>query len=831
MIDIIPDLPTSWDIFPRSELIHSALVVGAACVTATQPSMGGQIRIGQNSVFTLAVWGTPRSSSAALEARDGASPAQSLKRTPTNTTTSLSEHPFNCWPSPGPLLIRNKRECDQIIRNIHAESPETVYQPVPWSSRRTWIAGSCKVDLIPYSPSSRDVFSTWDIIHAISAMWIICHTEAPYTGGNANIGAQAAFTIVVRGVKDTFSGVELEARDIILLAKPLERGPTNTRVTEECFSPSPLSPPPITNPDDCEGARNQILAKGPGTQVILWSSRHTWIYGSCIIDLIPLHEESADFLSRITISHAAFLVDVLCWREAHPHLGGLTVVGRRRQFEVVVYGAPSLQSEMSEITTARSLKRSNVIPSAEGSLVPLPKSPQTNSTNNTTGLSEEPIHCWAGPPSRFKPIIQSAEDCLHAMTEIEAVGPLDQPILWNSERQWISGSCTIQLVFVSATPIGEDTFTRNDIVDQVGRIHDSCGAESLGFLGGFVVIGTGTFRVSVLGSRQSLDPAKSSNVTSANNNTTSITEYSSVCFSEPLGLVFRVRNPLDCIRAMLQITTEGPPDEPVIWTSERRWMSGSCMIELVTNTRPIPRDTFSIKTIVHTALSLVLEYVTGARGYVGGYMLIGTGFFHVVVQGTPTALKLEARDTRSAKSLTLISANSTVPYMPSCFEQLHPPIPYYPILNPLDCRQVHNQILSEGLSDQPVVWNSQRKWVFGSCTIELEPISMPPYDEDTFTRSALIYAALRVEFLCVTQAHSYMGGLITVGREAVFQVRVDGTPFYRSEMGPLDMPPASYIKRMDITPSSENNIEPLTLLPPANSSATSMALANTDNTT
>ena len=132
-----------------------------------------------------------------------------------------------------------------------------------------------------------------------------------------------------------------------------------------------------------------------GTESSLRISRKTWIYGSCIIDLIRLHEESADFLSRITISHAAFLVDVLCLREAHPHLGGFTVVGRRRQFKVVVHGAPSPQLEMSEITTARSLKRSNVIPSPEGSLVPLPKSPQTNSTNNTTGLSEEPIHCWA----------------------------------------------------------------------------------------------------------------------------------------------------------------------------------------------------------------------------------------------------------------------------------------------------------------------------------------------------------------------------------------------------------------------------------------------------
>ena len=115
--------------------------------------------------------------------------------------------------------------------------------------------------------------------------------------------------------------------------------------------------------------------------------------------------------------------------------------------------------------------------------------------------------------------------------------------------------------------------------------------------------------------------------------------------------------------------------------------------------------------------------------------------------------------------------------------------------------------------------------------IELEPITMRPYDEDTFTRSALVHAALRVEFLCATQAHSYMGGLITVVREAVFLVRVDGTPFHRSEVGPLKKPPASYIKRMDITPSPENNIEPLTLQQPANSSATSMALANTDNTT
>lgn len=814
-IDLFPAFSSAMCYFTGWEIISSALQVSLQCDTR-----GGEIYIGGDRVFTVRLCGVLRPAS--LETRASA-PAKFLN------TTSLSYDP-HCWSHPGPLLITNEADCDQILVDIAEEGP--VYIPILWSSRRTWIFRSCKVDLIPYSPSSRGVFSRWDIIHAISAMWIICHTKVhACMGGNTNIGAQAAFTVIVWGVKNTFSGVEMEARDIIPPAKPLERGPKNTTVTEECFSPSPLRPPPITNPDDCEGARNRILAKGPGTQVIMWSSRRTWIYGSCIIDLIPLYEESADFLSRITISHAAFLADVLCWLEAHSHLSGFTVIGRRRQCEVVVYGAPSPQLEVSEITTAKSLKRSNVIPSPKGSQVPLPKSRQTNSTNNTTGLSEEPIHCWVGPPSRFKPITHSATECLHAMTEIEAEGPPDQLILWNSERQWTSGSCTIQLVFVSAAPIGEDTFTRNDIVDQVGRIHDSCGAKSLGFLGGFVVIGTGTFRVIVLVSPQSLDPAKSSNVTSANNNTTTIIEYSPVCFSEPLGLVFRVRNPPDCIQAMLQITTEGPPDEPVIWTSERRWISGSCMIELVTNTRPIPGDTFSIKTIVHTALSLVLECVTAAHGYVGGYMLIGTGVFHVVVQGTPTDPKLEARDTPSAKSLTLISANSTVVYTPSCFEQPHPPIPYYPILNPLDCRQVHDQIFSEGPSDQPVVWNSQRKWVYGSCTIELEPITIPLYDEDTLTRSALAHAALRVELLCATQAHPYMGGLITIGRKAVFQVRVDGTPIRRSEVAPLDKPPGSYIKRTDITLSSENNIEPLTLQQPANSSAFSMALANTDNTT
>ena len=237
-IDLFPASSSAMDYFTRWEIVSSALQVSLQCDTR-----GGEIYIGGDRVFTVRLYGVLRPAS--LEARASA-PAKSLN------TTSLSYDP-HCWPYPGPLPIRNEADCDQILVDIAEEGP--VYTPILWSSRRTWIFRSCKIVLLPASPSAGDVFTLWDIVNAASRLHIMCHSEEHvYMGGTTTVGEGEVFTLMVVGVLAPASlPVSLEAR-LSRPAKPLPPISVNETTSPsdynaECFPGPPLPVPvPIANP-------------------------------------------------------------------------------------------------------------------------------------------------------------------------------------------------------------------------------------------------------------------------------------------------------------------------------------------------------------------------------------------------------------------------------------------------------------------------------------------------------------------------------------------------------------------------------------------------------
>lgn len=406
----------------------------------------------------------------------------------------------------------------------------------------------------------------------------------------------------------------------------------------------PPGPAHIAEVSDCVDASYQIAVEGPTEISIVWNTRRTWIFGSCKIDLFPESSGAVDHFTRSNVISSAWQVSLQCGTR-----GGMIYIGGERVFTVELYGVHRTDSlETRASVSANILERD---PSSEttASMTTysqlLPTSSRLTSANSNAHLAEEPVSCWPGPPSRLMPVIHSATDCLLALNQVEAEGPPDQRVFWKSEQQWISGSCTIRLAYTSAGPRREDAFTMNDIVHRVERIYETCGSETLDFLGGYVLVGAGTFNVMVLGSAQSNNlPANPIAVTASNANMTSLGFFFPVCLSGTTSLVFPINDVEDCYTAIQPLYSEGPMQEPVSWNSQRRWRSHSCMILLEPIPRPIHADTFPRNAIVYAIAQIALDCITETRGHLGGFLRIGTGLFMIIVRGVPTDSELEARE-------------------------------------------------------------------------------------------------------------------------------------------------------------------------------------------
>ncbi|KAL2044722.1 hypothetical protein N7G274_002496 [Stereocaulon virgatum] len=406
---------------------------------------------------------------------------------------------------------------------------------------------------------------------------------------------------------------------------------------------------PIAEVSDCVDASYQIAVERPTETFIVWDTKSTWIFGSCKIDLFRESSGAMDRFTRSKVILSAWQVSIQCGTR-----GGMIYLSGERIFTVELSGVHRTGSmETRSSVPAKILERDQ--PSRTNASITtysqlLSTSSRLTSANNNAHLAEEPVNCWPGPPSRLIPVIRNATDCLFALNQVEAEGPPDQPVFWKCEQQWISGSCAVRLTCTSASRRREDTFTRNDIVHRVERIHETCGSETRGFLGGYALIGGGAFHVTVLRSAQSNSlPAKPVVVTASNANMTSLGFFFPVCFSATTAQVFPVKDVEECYTAVLPLYSEGAMQQPVSWTSQREWRFQSCMVVLEPIAMPIRADTFPRNAIVYAIAQIALECITEARGYLGGFLRIGIGRFMVIVGGIPTASVLEAKGNSISK--------------------------------------------------------------------------------------------------------------------------------------------------------------------------------------
>lgn len=91
-----------------------------------------------------------------------------------------------------------------------------------------------------------------------------------------------------------------------------------------------------------------------------------------------------------------------------------------------------------------------------------------------------------------------------------------------------------------------------------------------------------------------------------------------------------------CLRAVMDMLSEGPEREPVVWDSMRVWIYESCGLFLVPSIRlPIHRGTFSRKDIARCAERIGLKCVTEKYGYRGGILPVDVGVFQVAIAGEP----------------------------------------------------------------------------------------------------------------------------------------------------------------------------------------------------
>lgn len=101
----------------------------------------------------------------------------------------------------------------------------------------------------------------------------------------------------------------------------------------------------------------------------------------------------------------------------------------------------------------------------------------------------------------------------------------------------------------------------------------------------------------------------------------------------------------DCLRAVMDMLSEGPEREPLVWDRMRVWIYESCGLFLVPSIMlPIHRGIFSRKDIANCAESIGLKCVTKKHGYRGGILPVDAGVFQVAIAGEPAQPSLEGMD-------------------------------------------------------------------------------------------------------------------------------------------------------------------------------------------
>ena len=747
-------------------------------------------------------------------------------------TTVLAYEPtcFPPIPDSHSLPISDSGECATLIYEIRLSGGQPS-QRVIWSSQRTWTFRKCRVQVIPKAQGSRDTFTLADIVDGASILQNSCDTqEQGYRGGLIKVGPMGVFNVAIYGVHP-LQGVET-----------VQSIPTNDTISANnpiCFSPSSISPSSIINPYNCGFAILQIATERDPHEAARWHERVDWAFYTCTVTLLPRNAESYATLSRLAITQKASTIRSRCVTDEYRFRGGSIKVGRVATFDVVVW---------SKRQSAQSVEaRSNA---------PAKPLPPISLRNTTLSLGARSPYCWKWPGPL--PIMHSA-DCDQLLVDIVAEGPPDQPILWSFKQSWVFGSCTINLV--PRSPFSTDIFYRWELFYAGSRIYSTCHTDAHPYMGGKIDVGPNdAFTLQILGVLHTR--LEATNVSSMNaiepkpaKNNASLYNYQTYCW--PSHDSFPIRDEDNCLNILHDIAAEGPLEMPVLWDSGREWTYRDCNIILARDTRR-SHDYFTRLAIIQAAMKIYYDCYAPTHPYVGGKLRVGSrGLFTVGVQGVeevPRPAAVQARTNPVAESVKHVnimpsseasvvqpaktskvildmnttSMSNTLSHSPACWEG--PPSAHYPMINPLDCHEAYNQILREGSPDQPLVWTTERRWVSGSCSIALLPFTTS-VSGDSFTRSAIVRAALRVELLCAPRIPAFIGGTITIGLAGIFHVAIDGTPDHSSESVLSGKLSASYAKRTIVTPSSESKLELPLPQQQANSSASNAASTNTDNST
>lgn len=89
----------------------------------------------------------------------------------------------------------------------------------------------------------------------------------------------------------------------------------------------------------------------------------------------------------------------------------------------------------------------------------------------------------------------------------------------------------------------------------------------------------------------------------------------------------------------MNMLSEGPDMEPLVWDRIRVWGYDSCDVFLVPLPElPIHRGTFSRNEIAHCAETVRIACVNEEHGFRGGIIRIDAGVFQVAISGKPTQL-------------------------------------------------------------------------------------------------------------------------------------------------------------------------------------------------
>lgn len=97
----------------------------------------------------------------------------------------------------------------------------------------------------------------------------------------------------------------------------------------------------------------------------------------------------------------------------------------------------------------------------------------------------------------------------------------------------------------------------------------------------------------------------------------------------------KIASPIECRGAILQVTLQGDPQEPQVWTSQAEWSYRSCGVFLEPGWS-YARVLFSRREMAEVAKSIRRKCVNQENDYMGGWVSIG-GLFILLLTGTELA--------------------------------------------------------------------------------------------------------------------------------------------------------------------------------------------------